>query len=156
VATRAAGEAADEDDVSGYRSPPLLHRRITVRVGRSLIEKPKGSNSTKTLLSPVSERTEIRFFTRDGETIMLLRRRGERSVARVMTARCVTGIVAPLPIVMEVGRDKGMGWGKLPALEDMWELAPVSRNHSDACGLEGGTPEFVRAARRAWWFHTSG
>jgi hypothetical protein len=50
-------------------------------------------------------------------------------VARVVTVRCVTNICAPLSIVIEEGRDKGREKGKLSMLEDMWELASVSRNH---------------------------
>jgi hypothetical protein len=61
----------------GYKSPVLLHWRSTVRVGISLMKKPKGPNSTVTLLSQVRERIEIRFFTNDGETRMLFRRRGD-------------------------------------------------------------------------------
>jgi hypothetical protein len=58
--------------------------------------------------------------------------------------------------VIEEGHDKGREKGKLPALEDMWELVPVSRNHSTAWGPEDGMPKFARAARRAWWFHMFG
>jgi hypothetical protein len=61
-----------------------------------LTEKPKGSNSTETLLSRVKECTEIRFFTKDGETRMFLRRRGELVVGIEEDARWVTGSVAPL------------------------------------------------------------
>lgn len=61
--------------------------RSTVRVGRSLIEKPKGLNSTLTLLSLVREPTEMRFLTKDGDTRTLFRWRGERAVAMVVEAR---------------------------------------------------------------------
>jgi hypothetical protein len=40
---------------SGYRLPRLSHRRISALVGRSLIEKPEGSNLTETLLSRVGQ-----------------------------------------------------------------------------------------------------
>jgi hypothetical protein len=42
-------------------------------VGRSLIEKPQGSNSMDTLLSQVNERTKIKFLTRLGEIRTLCR-----------------------------------------------------------------------------------
>jgi hypothetical protein len=53
----------------------------------SLIEKPKASNSTVTLLSRVRDRTERRFLTRDGETRMFFRERGFFEVAMVEEAR---------------------------------------------------------------------
>jgi hypothetical protein len=49
-------------------------------VGTSLIEKPSGSNSMETLLSPVSARTEIRFLTNEGDTRTLLRRNRDLDV----------------------------------------------------------------------------
>jgi hypothetical protein len=73
------------------------------------MEKPKGSNSTETLLSRVRERTETKFFTRDGETRTLLRRRGEREVVMAVDAWWVTRSEAPLPTVM--GGEDGRGWG---------------------------------------------
>jgi len=45
---------------------------------------------------------------------------------------------------------------KLPGLDDLWDEAPVSRNHSAVCGPDGGTFAVVRAARRACWFQKSG
>jgi hypothetical protein len=38
-------------------------------------------------LSRVRERTEMRFFTREGETKTLFKKRGERAVAMVDDAR---------------------------------------------------------------------
>lgn len=81
-------------------APRCLHQRIFARVQRSLIEKPKGSNSTDTLLSLVREQTEMRFLMRAGETKTFLRWSGEVGVAMVNVARCVTGREAPLPTVM--------------------------------------------------------
>ena len=79
--------ASSEVDAKGYKSPVLLHQRISARVGRSLTEKPKGSNSMETLLSQVREWIETRFLTRDREMRTLLRRRGEQEVAMVVDAR---------------------------------------------------------------------
>lgn len=101
--------ASGEVNAKRYKSLVLLHWRISARVGRSLMEKPNGSNSTEALLSRVRERPEMRFLTRDGETRTLLRRRGELELAMVVDARWVTGSEAPLPTVM--GGEHGRGWG---------------------------------------------
>ena len=45
---------------------------------------------------------------------------------------------------------------KLPGLDDLWDEAPVSRNHSAVYGPNGGTFTMVRAARRACWFQKFG
>jgi hypothetical protein len=58
----------------------LSHRRITFRVRRSLMDKPKGSNSTETELSRVNLRTEIKFLTMESEIKTLLRRGGAADV----------------------------------------------------------------------------
>jgi hypothetical protein len=58
-------------------------------------------------------------------------------------------MVAPLPTVIGGELDSGRERGKLLALEDMWEVALVSRNHSVACGPDGGTPAVARAASSA-------
>ena len=78
--------ASGDDGARGYRSPVLLHRRSTICVGVSLMEKPNGSNSTVTLLSHVREQTEMGFLTNEGDTRMLLRKRGERFVAIAVEA----------------------------------------------------------------------
>jgi hypothetical protein len=52
----------------GYRSPLLLERRRRVRVARSFIEKPYGSNSMEQKLSRMNLRTEIRDLIMAGET----------------------------------------------------------------------------------------
>lgn len=71
-------------------------------------------------------------------------------MAMAVSVRCVTGSEAPLPTVMEGEGERGTREGKLLALDAICEDAPVLRNHSVGCGLEGGTPEFASTARRAW------
>jgi hypothetical protein len=58
-------------------------------------------------------------------------------------------MVTPLPTVM--GLEFEMDWGevKLPGLEDMWDDASVSRNHSAVCSPVGGAAVVFRVARRA-------
>lgn len=64
------------------------------------MEKLKGSNSTLTLLSRVRDLTEIRFFTKEGDTRMLESRRRDLEVVMVVDARLVTSKVAPIPTVI--------------------------------------------------------
>ena len=47
-----------------------------------------------------------------------------------MSAACVTGSRAPLPTMME--EERGREKFRILAEEDMWLLALVSRNHSEA------------------------
>ena len=61
-------------------------------------------------------------------------------------AWCVTGMLAPLPTV--ITDDEGLmeEEGKLPGDEDMWDIALVSKYHSDVLGGACGTPAELRAA----------
>jgi hypothetical protein len=45
----------------------------------------------------------------------------------MVSAACVTGNRAPFPTIME---EKGREVERVPLLDDMWFVAPVSRNHS--------------------------
>lgn len=67
------------------------------------------------------------------------------AVGMRVCAWCVTGIRAPLPTVMieEEGRTEEL---KLPGDDDMWDVALVSRYHSDALGGALGTPAELRVA----------
>jgi len=55
-------------------------------------------------------------------------------------------MLAPLPTV--ITDDEGLmeEEGKLPGDEDMWDVAPVSKYHSDVLGGACGTPAELRAA----------
>ena len=65
-----------------------------------------------------------------------------------VSAACVTDSRAPFPTMME--EEKGREEWRLPALEDMWFVAPVSRNHSEALGGGVATP----AELSAWLLQT--
>jgi hypothetical protein len=60
----------------------------------------------------------------------------------VSTAR-VTGNRAPFPTIME--EEKGREVERVLLLDDMWFVAPVSRNHSEALGGWTATPVEERA-----------
>jgi hypothetical protein len=95
----------DAESYSGYRGPELLHLIISLQDGRSFIEQPKGSNSTKQLLSEVNWQTRMRFLIRFKATRTLLRRSEEAmSVEPVET----TGSKFPLPTTIDEGKDGGV------------------------------------------------
>jgi hypothetical protein len=58
-------------------------------------------------------------------------------VGKEVSATCVTSNRTPFSTMMEEERGQD-GW-RLPT-EDMWLVAPVSRNHSEALGSDGTMP----------------
>jgi len=51
--------------------------------------------------------------------------------------------------------ERGREEWRIPALEDMWFEAPVSRNHSEALGGGVATPAELSAVYSAWLFQTA-
>jgi hypothetical protein len=84
---------------------------------------------------------------------MLVRLKGVPGMVEV--AVCVTGMEAPLPTMIEEEDDRRREEEKLPEPDAMWEVAPVSKYHSDAWGPLGGTLADASAASSACWFQTS-
>ena len=99
---------------------------------RSLMEKPKGSNSIVTELSRVSRRTEIKFLIKEGETRTSWRRRDEEEVGTVAVPAHCTGKDAPLSTTMRA--EEGAVDESIPELPAMCDEAPVSRSQSLALG----------------------
>ena len=82
---------------------------MTRPVAKSLIEKPKGSNSIETKLSRVKARTETRFLMRVGEMRILWREREREVVGREREAVPVMGREEPSPTMMREGKLEGRG-----------------------------------------------
>jgi hypothetical protein len=100
-------------------------------VQRSLIEKPKGSNSMETRLSIVNWQTNRKFLTMSGTIRRLLRRKvlceeTERLVCPVEEI----GKETPLPTVTWEGEESGVGVEIISGSEAIWEVAPESMIHS--------------------------
>ena len=62
-------------------------------------------------------------------------------------AECVTGMLAPLPTVMEGEKGRARREWRLPGAEAMCVEAPVSRYQPEELAPLGGTPALARAAR---------
>ena len=97
------------EERKGYKSPSLLHLMSSLLLGRSLIEKPRGSNSIEQELSFVNLRTEIRFLIMAGACRTLESKKFVFGVCRVVVPVPRTGKVDPLPTKMreELFLDKG-------------------------------------------------
>jgi hypothetical protein len=117
----------------GYRGLELLHLTITFRDSRSFTEQPEGSNSMEQLLSVVNWRTEMRFLISLGDTRTLLRCKEPFKVVKPVE---MTGRSEPSLTIMEEGavREGVEVLDRVPALEVMWEVAPVSKYQSVCWG----------------------
>jgi hypothetical protein len=95
---------------------------------------------------------ERRFLIISGARRTLVRRKGP---GRVEWPVPTTGRVAPLPTMMEEGKDEEGDKSTIPGLEATWEEAPESRTHSEVLG--GGLRLTVlKAAAKEWVSHGAG
>jgi hypothetical protein len=85
---------------------------------------PEGSNSTETWLSVVNWRTDRRFLIMPGARRTLFSLNGPGIIEYLVPT---TGRVAPLPTMMEEGKEGEDVGVTIPGFAAMWEEAPESK-----------------------------